>query len=825
VITYTAAGAFVFRYFDGVSSSPDAYPQVTGQRFARQASIMQGDQGTQARFQRFVPYFEDLQDTLRPNPAIPNLKARAGAIMQGDQGTQDLFRRFFIYTFDLQDPLRPNPGTQNLKARQAAIMVGDQGIQDIQRLFFPYIWRDEVTNLMPRWLPKARASMTDIGDQGTQARFVFVSAAVGWGWEIASYQPQYRRYVPPEQGDQGNYTPIVFRPYGWEVPSLQPPHPRPERFGSIVSSAPGIEAQFIFTPTIPPMVGWEIAPPVLRAWPTAQQRWSGRRGSSQFGVFSPFQPYGWEIPPPQPPHPRPERSGAIMPSELGIEARFVFTPTTLTWGWETPSQMLRNTYNRAQAAFGVSDFISFFFQPYGWEIASPQPPHPRFERAGAIMPSEPGIEAQFVFTPPTVIFFTFEQPPLMLKHPRYINLDYGDQGTASRFVRFQPYGWEVPPPLTRYKAFRSPEIGDQGIAQTFQVFRAAGWEIQPFQPPHPRPERAGSIMPSEPGIEAQFVFTPATPVIWGFEGVAPHLRNPISRYPALEGHVDFAFFDFVPYGWEIAPPQPPHPRFEKAGAIMPSEPGIEAQFVFTPTTPVIWGWEIVPPLLVPQPRVHRRGAIIVGDQGTQSPFVTFLPFSWSIPSHQPGHPRPERAGAIMVGDAGIQSPLLFTPYGWELAPFQPPHPKPERNAAWMIGDQGTQAQFVPPPVVFAIWGWDPQPFIPVHPRPERFAATIGGGQGTELPTLFLPYGWEIAPYQPPHPRPERVGAIMPSELGISQRFQLFLPYGWEIAPFQPPHPRAEKAGSIMVGDQGTYSVFVFVPPPLPTGHSRIYIYW
>src|SRR5258706_14110710 len=126
--------------------------------------------------------------------------------------------------------------------------------------------------------------------------------------------------------------------------------------------------------------------------------WSSDVCSSDLeGLYAPFTgffPSGWEIAPIQPRHPRPEAAGAFMPSEAGVEAKFV--PTAILWGWEGQPSPLRRTINYGPAVGGSADFVSFFFQPFNWEIPSFQPPHPRPERAGAITTSEPGIEAKFV---------------------------------------------------------------------------------------------------------------------------------------------------------------------------------------------------------------------------------------------------------------------------------------------------------------------------------------------------------------------------------------------------------------------------------------------
>src|SRR5882672_993504 len=208
--------------------------------------------------------------------------------------------------------------------------------------------------------PKTRGAIWT-SDQGTQLP---PETFRPHGWPIAPPQPPARQGKVSDAGavmagDQGTQAGFIrFFPMGGEIPPFQPPNPpRPEgRPAAIMVGDQGIQAQFIR-----------------------------------------FFPSGWEIAPHQPRHPRREAAGAIMPSEAGIEAKYVFVPpTTLPWGWEGQSTPLRRDVNYGPAVGGSADFVSFFFQPFNWEIPSFQPPSPRPERAGAIATSEPGVEAKFV---------------------------------------------------------------------------------------------------------------------------------------------------------------------------------------------------------------------------------------------------------------------------------------------------------------------------------------------------------------------------------------------------------------------------------------------
>ncbi len=736
--------------------------QPPRRRHERAAAIMVGNQGTEARSIRFFP---NDWDTHPPQPPY-RPKPGAGAIMRGDEGIQARFIRFLPNDWDTHPFQPPHPPQPD--GRFGGLIKGDEGIYAPFIRFFPYGW--EIAPIQPRHPRPEAAGAFMPSEAGIEAQYVFVPPAT-----FLDAPFTHLRYRGSNlAGLKGSSQFPIFSTwinYGWDIPSFQSPHPRPERAGAIATSEPGIEAQFV--PPAPTNWGWNFQPfqPPAISYRTK----SGALktfGSIETPPFA-FQPYGWEIPPPltrdqvfknpdigdqgiqfpfirrinfnwhippfQPSHPRPERAAMIMPSESGIEA--VFVPTVIIWGWEVQSFQPPASPSTKQKYFGIKGrSTSAIYAPWvnsGWEIPSFQPPHPRPEKAGATMPSEAGIEAQYV--PVTIV-----------------------------------WGWDIAAPFVRYQRRVNPEIGDQGTQASLINFIPYNWIIPPFQPSHPRPERAGAIMPWEPGIEAQYVFVP--PFKWGWDVPAPHLRQKTStRYFGIEGTSDFAFFDFLPYGWELPPFQPPHPRPERGAPVITNEPGIEAKFV--------------PP-----------------------PFVTD---AWEVQSWQPPHPRPERWSALARGDEGTQFPLIrWFNSGWEIAPFQPPHPRPEKAAAIMPWEAGIEAKyiFVTPPTI----AWEISPFQPRHPTPERRAAAIfKGDDGIQSPFMrWFNAGWEIAPFQPSHPRAEKFGAVVRGDEGIQARFIRWFNMGWEIPPYQPPHPRFERAGSIMVGHQGTDAIYVFVPPPI-----------
>jgi hypothetical protein len=573
---------------------------------------------------------------------------------------------------------------------------------------------------------------------------------------------------------------------------------------------------------------WGFEPELPRSLPVKSSGTVSRYGAvssrSGFAFFAPFVPMGWEVQSVQPPHPRPERSGAIARGDDGTQANFIPPPSPIVWSLDQ-QPMARRLLRPITVLRTMNDdsFRSFPWINVGYETQSVQPPHPRPERSGAIARGDDGTESQFV--PPSVqaIF----------------------------------WGWDTLwVPLYLAPKNRGAAVKGKSEVGIFPNLLPMGWEIQSVQPPHPRPERAGAILFGELGIEAPFVPPIAAPTTWSYDW-SPMLRRPAINRSGLDGTVEFAFFNLLPMGWEVQPVQPPYPRTFRPGAIMAGDSGIEATFVFTPPVVFPYGWEaqLVQP---PHPRPERAGSVLAGETGTEAPFVfvppapvtwgyeqgwqpprlssTFkggavkgksefgifpnlLPAGWEVQPVQPPHPRPERAGAVQVGDSGIEAAFIFTPpivfpNGWEVQPVQPPHPRSERSGAIQIGDGGTQAAFI----VWKNGGWEIVPHQPGHLRPERSAAIMAGDQGTEAAFVFtappITWGYEFS-FQPPHPRLERAGAIKgKSEFGI---FPNLLPAGWEVASFQPPHPRPEKIGAFLAGEPGIEAQFVFTPTAVAWG--------
>src|SRR5260370_29919435 len=180
----------------------------------------------------------------------------------------------------------------------------------------------------------------------------YVSTGLGiFGWDTPSWQPPsfnltVRKSHAASRGKGAFASFPDLLKMGWEIPSFQPSHPRPERAGAIMAGHQGIDLPLVVPKTL---WGWEIAPfqPPLRPQPA--QRYAAmvqKDDGTQFPLIQ-FFPNDWDNHPFQPPHPRPEqRYAAIAQKDEGIQAQF----------------------------------IQFF--PYGWAVPSPHPPHPHPAAAG-----------------------------------------------------------------------------------------------------------------------------------------------------------------------------------------------------------------------------------------------------------------------------------------------------------------------------------------------------------------------------------------------------------------------------------------------------------
>lgn len=571
----------------------------------------------------------------------------------------------------------------------------------------------------------------------------------------------------------------------------------------------------------------------MPAMPPTRQRVSATKGKSEFAIYYPFLPMGWEVQPPPPPHPTPERRAAgIMRGDDGTEFTEInFVPQ----GWSV--QHVQPPHRAPEVKFAAlargddgNQFPKINFVDYGWPTFTPQPPHPTPEkRAAGIMRGEDGNE-----------------------FPK---------------INFVSHGWPIlhpQPPHPRPERFGAIVTDDDGTESPFTLWRNFGWQVAPHQPQHPRPERGGSILAGEAGIEAKFnppstappffdawshvqrapqrllsatrgradfaIFaalaswvdvqammtrrTPPRSVAGGsevaaalvvasaapwFETQPPTIRQTLSRASAAGGASEFASFTMLPW-WETPQPQPNHPRVERAGAIMIGDAGMQAKFIPPPVF-ISWGYE--PTFAYPRPRWERSGGIARGDDGTEGTLIRFFTPGWEVQPPQPPHPRPERAGALMRGDDGVEAKFSFVAPILTWAYDQANQHARRFARAVPTWDDGIALPFSAyRQLIEPTW---PQP---PHPRLERIAALARGDDGAQaaLPRSF-PMGWEVQPVQPPHPRPERFGGLVPGDsLGLWPFFTVF--------PQLVEEGRLELRRMILPASFLTTDGFVIIVPPI-----------
>jgi hypothetical protein len=466
---------------------------------------------------------------------------------------------------------------------------------------------------------------------------------------------------------------------------------------------------------------------------------------------------------------------------------FSTAPQVINWGfegiWPPPP---RNRWELRGGGIGHRAMIPVFGPWYntGYEVQSVQPPHPRPERAsGLFARGDDGAEN------PMAVLVPFSS--------------WGFDQTATQPPRWK---WEL----------RGAGLKHRSEFAFFPTPFPEGWQVQPVQPPHPRPERAGSLMRGDDGAENVFQFRPPDFINMGSDGVypqPPHRR--VEKFAGLVGGdpgMQAIFVRWQNIGWEIAPHQPRHPRVEKFATMVGGDPGIEGTY----TAWINGGWP-VQPVQPGHPRPERSGSIARGEDGIENiyfptaPQIINLGFDGVWP--QPPHQRPERAGAIAKGDEGTQGTYqVWRNGGWEPTPVHPPHPRPERSGAIARWEDGTEAvySFIPPG--FVSWGYEP-PITYMHVRYARAAATMRGDDGIEgTYSRWINDGFEQVDSQARVLRLERdKAALMRGDDGTAIPLIFWRNSGWEIQPPQPPHPLREKSGSLMKGDEGIEAAFVFVP--------------
>jgi hypothetical protein len=531
------------------------------------------------------------------------------------------------------------------------------------------------------------------------------------GWEVQPVQPPHRapevKSAAIARGDDGIEARFVqWFNVGEEVQPLQPPHPRSEKSGALAAGDSGIELPFI-SPVVTISWGFEQQPTARRMLrPITVLR------TVQDDAFAPLINWlntGWEVQPVQPPHPRPERSGAVALGDTGTQGPFV---NWLNAGWEVQSvqpPFYPTIRQRYPGTKGKSEFLGFPAPvPMVWDtyfhIRQPKP-----NSSGAFVGGDTGIELPFVFTAVATPLWgwEFQQSPYAYRSKPGVLIG-GDIGIEAPFVftavATPLWGWEFQHPPLPFKPNIYQRANGAGGESVFAAFQLdAFYEVQSWQPPHPRPERSGAILRGDEGNEGVFVF--------------------VSPVPILEG------FDFQPL---------PARKTYKGATIARSDDGIQAQFINW----YVDGWAIQP-VQPPHPVPERRaGAVMRGDDGIEGGFVNWLVDGWAVQPVQPPHPASERrAGAILLGDTGIEGPFVnWYVDGWAVQHVQPPHPRPEKAASWMFGNAGNQAPFVfvAPPVF--LFGFDSVQASTFYRRPTSaaMAGALFGGFDINAVFVFVP---------------------------------------------------------------------------------------
>jgi hypothetical protein len=526
---------------------------------------------------------------------------------------------------------------------------------------------------------------------------------------------------------------------------------------------------------------------------------------------------GWEVQPPQPPHPRPERFGSIAPKEDGIEAAFVLIPSGSTFrlGWDVQSfqppnaNIAKQNIRAGGTMRGIDGTDGLVIIPFieGWQIQPPQPP---------------------------------AWPPIRIKIAATVGNDDASMGDQPPLMIFDPKGWEIQPwqppspSVTPTRRAGGVMRGDDGTSDIGRVFRPFGWPIQPPQPPHPRREKFGALVVGEQGDEAIFAFVP----------------------------VGSAF----PQGWEVQPIHPLRwPRRQIAGAVMRGDDGTEHQFFaaryFDGMGPLGYALRV-------RPNKPPDG----GDGGTEAPIpVNHVGWQPVLPDIRFRGWRPTMPELFLIDVLNIApdaanwqiDPTEFIRYrrpvpGLEMEPAYLPLPRyipwgydhtetlfPRKR--WPSFPIGDVVEVRIPPI---IWGFDGTDRFPGFKRRYRsgtdrdfeyfstFPAHVWGQEpvlpffkprrvrypldrGYEIVSNFavsFPLGWPVQPWQPPHRGREKSGALARWDDGTEQVEIVQFPNGWESVLVWPPHPRAERSGAVALGDiGGAWGPFIYLVPSGATG--------
>lgn len=562
-----------------------------------------------------------------------------------------------------------------------------------------------------------------------------------FGFEVQSWQPPRIRFKNLDDGDRGTESPFaaVIAPWGYEPPSVAP-RPRSKAVGVLRSDA--VE----FPRLSLAIYGWDS---VL---PSPPHRWFKNLDDGDGGIESPFSAATFPMTFDQiwqPRRPPRERSGVRFTSGfLGTS----FLPTA--WGYDFVAPDLRvRARTRAEAVRQRIGFLasSTPLTPYVFDQL-PQPPRPLWNRWAGLL----GRDEFMWYT--YVPWVEAQTEPLRARRPEFSALAQRVDFASFTYVPWQEVNAEMwrPRPRPQGAFTRGEDPANPAAAVVFTPQFDQAW-----QPPHPRPERAGTLFGGDIGTESPFIVTVFKPY-FDQDFHARLRRKPVPQQWAW--NVDTSLLNLAIFT-EVQSVQPPRRPWERRGAFLRGDDGTEGVLV-PPLVPFGWfvqPWQ--PPHFAPE---RRFGALARGDDGTESPLPPVVPpFGWFIQPWQPPRRRWERWAGIAPRDDQAQFPLLNLRVFTEVQPPQPPHRPLPTVGAILKGDAGIDGRFIP----FFPMGWEIQPPQPPYRPGPRVGTFLRGDDQAYYPQINLrPMGWEIQPPQPPHTPGPRVGAFLRGIDGIESGF-------------------------------------------------------
>jgi hypothetical protein len=626
------------------------------------------------------------------------------------------------------------------------------------------------------------------GGSGTQGVIIitYVVPDIAW-FETSSIieqprQPNLNGRRASALRSKSQFAAFDLKPFDNWIQPVQPPHPRREKLGSVVKGIDAIERPYVFV--APPSPAWQWEPILLSPRrPYRRQITGGDPGNAS--LYSIWRNWGWQVSAPTVDK-RPRQIPSSVMWDDGTQAPLVVTQLIRyadNFDEIFISKKRRQTYSAVMWDDGTQGQLETW-RNYGWQIEPPTLPRPKSNR-GAFLEGIDGVERPYVVQVAVNYFDTVDD--FFVQRNRVVHSAImWDDGATSPLVNFFPFGWPIqawqPPQPKWMEKFGTIAPKDDGIYRPKDLGLQTGdfpWQESPWVYPRMRYAKWGGIAPREDGIELPFSF-------FRDHGFAVQPWQP--PHPAYEKHfAAFApgepaidenpFRQFFPHGWPIQPWQPPHPRPERWGSIAPKSDGTEGQKPFGLQTGDFRWMET--PWVYPRAATRLRAqtaAIARGIDGADT-LRQFFPFGWFVQPWQPPNPRPEKWGAVAIGEDGIEKPFV-PPFVFVYSPDL--DETIVRRRPRMVPDDNTWDGWER----FTLWrnaGWEVQPWQPPHRGTEhRIGAILEGIDGIEGRfERFFNFGWPIQPWQPPHRGQEWHGAGLLPAWFIDGTF-------FPIEPFVPP---------------------------------------